>query len=115
MKKNQCFVNEAEICLYLDKEIDKIRGAALDEHIDACYNCAQKLAAWKELRDLVRGALITSKAPKHLTETIRQGLTAVTSIGDTIILPEDIGHIPWPRAQFQHPAYPIRPDSSQWN
>lgn len=115
MKKNQCFVNEAEICLFLDKEIDKIRGAALVEHIEVCDVCAQKLAAWKELRDLVRRALITSKAPKHLAETIRQGLTAVTSIGDTIILPEEIGHIPWPRAQFQHPPHPIRSDSTHWN
>ena len=115
MKKSQCFVNEAELYLYLDKEIDKIREAALVEHIDVCYDCAQKLTEWKELRNLVRGALISSKAPKHLTDIIRHGLTAVTDIGDPAFFSEEIGDNLRLRTQFQQSAYPILPDSTQWN
>jgi hypothetical protein len=115
MKKSQCFVDEAELCLYIDKEIDKIRRAALVEHIEVCDLCAQKLAAWKELRHLVRGALITGKAPYHLAETIRNGLTTVASIRDPIILLEDNGDIAWLRTQFRQSAYLIRSDFAQWN
>ena len=115
MKKSQCFVDEAELCSYLDKEIDKIRESALVEHIEVCYVCAQKLATWKELRHLVRGALITGKAPYHLAENIKHGLTAGASFRDPIILPEDTGDIPWPRTKFHHSAYLIRSDFAQWN
>ncbi|HBC46017.1 MAG TPA: hypothetical protein DEO84_05645 [candidate division Zixibacteria bacterium] len=115
MKKSQCFVDEAELCLYIDNEIDEFRRAALVEHIEICDVCAQELAAWKKLRLLVRDALITSKAPYHLADNIRHGLTAVASIRDPIILPEDTGDFPWPRIQFQQSAYLIRSDFAQWN
>jgi mycothiol system anti-sigma-R factor len=70
MNKIVCFVDEAELNLFLDGELAAARQAALGEHIELCFECSAKYSAARGLKDMMCRACGNAKAPAFLRERI---------------------------------------------
>jgi len=58
----------------LDDEIDPIRRAALDSHVDSCSSCATELDKLRNVRDAIRAEMPYYKAPLELRNQVRHAL-----------------------------------------
>jgi anti-sigma factor RsiW len=59
---------------YFDGELDAVRAAEFEAHLEACPACAQALAAQQELRGALGAADLYVKAPASLRARVRAGL-----------------------------------------
>jgi anti-sigma factor (TIGR02949 family) len=66
MTKTVCFVDEAELNLFLDNELPSSRQSALGEHLGHCSNCSTKYDIVRGLKDIVRKVSRDNKAPLAL-------------------------------------------------
>jgi hypothetical protein len=73
----ECFVNEEEVDLYLDKELPGERATLLDKHLDLCRNCAIRYRLALELKHLTRKSVLETKAPADLRDRIVQGIESI--------------------------------------
>ena len=56
---------------YLDRELDPVRAAGIEEHLHACTACAQAYAVQKSLQSAVRSEATYYRAPAALESRIR--------------------------------------------
>jgi mycothiol system anti-sigma-R factor len=70
MNKIVCFVNEAELNLYLDNELPADRQIALSEHVGGCYECSIRFGVARGLKDIMRRGCGNIKAPGSLRAQI---------------------------------------------
>jgi anti-sigma factor RsiW len=66
MEKRDCFVNEEEIFLYLDKELDINRAELLDRHLKTCHSCDLRFQIYSQLKAMTRARVSIVKAPDSL-------------------------------------------------
>lgn len=76
MHKRDCFVNEEELFLYLDRELNPGRTAILKDHLVECGDCAARYGAELKLKSLLRESRDYVKAPTWLRDRILMGLEA---------------------------------------
>ncbi len=74
MKNLDCFVNDGELFLYLDGEINADRKRAIEGHLSACPDCAQKLEIEQHIKSSIHDNCANSKAPVALREKIISSL-----------------------------------------
>jgi len=73
----ECFVNEEEVNLYLDKELPGERAPLLDKHLGLCRNCAVRYRLALELKSLTRKSVREIKAPADLRDRIVHGIESI--------------------------------------
>jgi anti-sigma factor RsiW len=59
---------------YFDGELDVVRAAEFEAHLEACSSCAQALAAQQQLRGALAAAQLYKAAPASLWSSVRAGL-----------------------------------------
>ena len=59
---------------YFDGELDAVRAAEFEAHLEACAACAQALAAQEELRLALGAADLYARAPAALRARVRAEL-----------------------------------------
>jgi mycothiol system anti-sigma-R factor len=74
--KRDCFVNEEELFLYLDRELDPGRTAILKDHLVECGDCAARFGAVSKLKGILRESCDSVKAPSWLRDRVLRGLAA---------------------------------------
>jgi anti-sigma factor RsiW len=66
---------------YSDGELDAVRAAEFEAHLQACPACAQALAAQEGLRRVLRAADLYARAPASLRARVRADLPPSTAAG----------------------------------
>jgi anti-sigma factor (TIGR02949 family) len=74
---------EADIMLHalLDGELDAGHAREVEQHVTGCAGCAEKLAAFRAMRDAMAGANLKQKAPAALRARIEAALPSPASAG----------------------------------
>jgi mycothiol system anti-sigma-R factor len=73
---------EAEILIHalLDGELDTSQAREVEAHLDNCPDCAGKLAAFRNMRQVITDADLTEKAPSALRDRIEASLAASSAL-----------------------------------
>lgn len=66
---------------YFDGELDAVRAAEFEAHLEACSTCARALAAEEGLRRALGGAELYAKAPAALRARVRAALPPAPAAG----------------------------------
>ncbi len=82
MNERDCFVNEEELYLYLDRELDAGRAAILDDHLVTCRDCAARYGVVSKLKSILRESRDAVQAPPGLRDRILSGIAAEARVGD---------------------------------
>ena len=77
MNRENCFVNEEEIYLFIDKELPEDRAAAMVRHIPTCWNCRTRCQILENLGYLLKDSIGATVAPVYLRERIVRGITTM--------------------------------------
>ena len=70
MSKTVCFVNEAEIYLFVDRELSSNRQLALNDHLAFCDECAIRFDIARGIRNLLQASCRKIRAPYGLRQQI---------------------------------------------
>jgi len=68
---------------YLDGELDAVRSAEFERHLETCSQCAAQLAAQENLRTSLKSAQLYEKAPAGLAQKIERQIDAAAEGPDT--------------------------------
>jgi mycothiol system anti-sigma-R factor len=96
---------------YLDGELDAVRAAEFERHLESCRECAKALGAEESLRALLERAGLYEPAPVSLRRKIRADLAAATAaptspripawrwlaVAAAILLVAGVSWFSWPR------------------
>jgi anti-sigma factor (TIGR02949 family) len=55
---------------YLDGELDAVRSAEFEKHIESCAHCTAAVASWDEVRNGIRRVGLRESAPARLKERV---------------------------------------------
>ena len=64
---------------YLDGELDALRSAEFERHLEGCRDCAKALEVEESLRSLLQRSSLCESAPISLRKKIRADLDAATA------------------------------------
>jgi mycothiol system anti-sigma-R factor len=81
VNQRDCFVDEEELYLYLDRELDAGRAAILDDHLVKCGDCAARYGVVSKLKSILRDSRGSVKAPTWLRDKILRGIAAEAPAG----------------------------------
>jgi mycothiol system anti-sigma-R factor len=65
-----CELERSVLHVYLDGELDPVRAAEFERHLETCASCVAELEAQESLRSTVRQAQLYERAPAALREKI---------------------------------------------
>lgn len=96
---------------YLDGELDAVRAAEFERHLESCRECAHELGVEESLRSLLQRSGLCEQAPASLRHKIRADLAAATAIPSapripawrwlavaaTILIVAGVSWFSWPR------------------
>lgn len=68
---------------YLDGELDAVRSAEFERHLEICSQCAAQLAAQENLRTSLKSAQLYEKTPAGLAQKIARQLDAAAEIPES--------------------------------
>ena len=69
-----CELNATSLHGYLDGELDAVRAAEFERHLESCSECVAELEAQESLRAALQHAQLRERAPLDLRKKILQGL-----------------------------------------
>lgn len=69
-----CDLSASLLHAYLDGELDAVRSAEFESHLEGCADCAAALASAESLRSSLQRAQLYEAAPRSLHETVRREL-----------------------------------------
>jgi mycothiol system anti-sigma-R factor len=81
VNQRDCFVSEEELYLYLDRELDPARAAALDDHLVRCGDCAARYGVVSKLKGILKDSRDSVKAPSWLRDRIIREIAAEAASG----------------------------------
>ncbi|HET8924574.1 MAG TPA: anti-sigma factor [Candidatus Acidoferrum sp.] len=96
---------------YLDGELDAVRAAEFERHLESCRECAHALGAEESLRSALQRSALYEQAPISLRNKIRADLAAATAtpaapripawrwlaVAAAILLVAGVSWFSWPR------------------
>ena len=68
---------------YLDGELDAVRSAEFERHLENCSQCAAQLSAQESLRTALKSAQLYEKAPAGLAQKIGRQIDAAAKTTET--------------------------------
>jgi anti-sigma factor RsiW len=69
-----CDLSASLLHAYLDGELDAVRSAEFERHLEGCGDCTAALASGESLRSSLQRAQLYEAAPQALREAVRLGL-----------------------------------------
>jgi len=79
MSRMSCEQAMQQFYAYLDRALSSERLAELNEHLQACLDCCDKLQFSRRLDDFVKSRLGDERLPEGIEARIRKGLVSEAS------------------------------------
>lgn len=74
-----CELTRSVLHGYLDGELDAVRAAEFERHLEACHECMAELEAQEALRSKIARGNLYERAPESLRQRVREGIRAQRS------------------------------------
>ena len=76
-----CELAQTTVHGYFDGELDAVRSAEFERHLERCPECQTALEGIESLRTLLQQSNLYEQASPHLRERIREQLAETSSAG----------------------------------
>ena len=74
-----CDVSRSVLHAYLDGELEALRAAEFEQHLEGCATCVRDLEAQESLRSSIQRAQLYEALPANLESTLRRQLNEVSA------------------------------------